>query len=330
MKKSMLLGVLLGSMIMLSACQSTSTSGSDASILDTYPEDTVEFIVPAAGGAVIDIATRTMMESLNQTFAKPAVIVNMSGASQTTGIAEAAKRDGDGYTFVTGAPAGLLSQPHITTLSYGLDDFRHLVLLNGGISTMIVTPEGSAYTSWDDLKAAMEGGRLTYSSSNTGGTGHLAMLAVLKATGLEAEYVPFDGTAEGTAALLGNHIDFYVMDMNDALSRMDGGQILPILLMDAERNEKLPDVLCAGDVGIDGMENYRGYWWIAAQKDTPDEIVEYMKEQIYTAMQSEAYLTYLENAYLEPADNLTEEEVTAQIYGAAEAYGEIIKSMSTE
>ncbi|MFI3208407.1 MAG: tripartite tricarboxylate transporter substrate binding protein, partial [Eubacteriales bacterium] len=293
-----------------------------------YPSANIEFIVPAAAGALIDIPTRMVVEEMNQMTDSQSVIINMAGASQITGTVEAYNRGATGYTVLTCAPSGMMLQPLLMDLSYSIEDFRHIALLTPGDVNMVVTNSTSEIDTWEVLLATMESGeRLTWSSSNQGGLGHLAMLKVLDELGVEAEYIPFDGSSEGIAALLGDHIDFYVTDRSDAVSRVEEEQVTPLLILSDQATEDFSDIPAGDDIGVEGMECFVGYYSLAVAKDTPDEVVDYLKTNIDVILQTDEYLEYLESAGFEAVPILSEEEVTEILVDCSEALAAVIEEL---
>src|SRR5260370_14559192 len=78
----------------------------------TYPQGPVKVIVPFPAGGGVDAAARILAQSLTESFGKPFVIENRSGANGNIGTGAAAKSPSDGYTLLfTGA--GLVTNPSL-------------------------------------------------------------------------------------------------------------------------------------------------------------------------------------------------------------------------
>jgi tripartite-type tricarboxylate transporter receptor subunit TctC len=285
---------------------------------DDYPGKTIEYIVPAAAGAIIDVPSRALADSLD--LGQPIVVINMAGASQTIGTAEAKNKPADGYTLLTAANAGMLLQPHLVDLTYSLDDFRHIsMLLSPDPMAVVVTPSSRIKSFADLEKALKEGEDLTYTFSNPGGIGHLAMLSVMEQMNTKAEFVPFNGSAEGITALLGGHIDFLVVDASECAKREKDNQFNTILILDEERSFNFPNVPAAGELGYKGMGAFLGFKWIAVHKETPDEIVKWLKQEIDAATQTPQYQEFVKNSCTAPLRVYTEEEITKILKDSSEA-----------
>ena len=67
---------------------------------DSYPSRAIHIIVPFTAGSATDVVARLVGERLNAAWGQPVIVENRPGAGGTIGIAQTAKADPDGYTFV--------------------------------------------------------------------------------------------------------------------------------------------------------------------------------------------------------------------------------------
>lgn len=293
-----------------------------------YPTENITWIVPAAAGAAIDLPTRALIESLD--LGANIVVENIAGASQTIGTAEAKNRDADGYTLLTAANGGMLLQPSLVDLTYDtFKDFRHIAMIASPDPMAIAVSADSDISSIEDLLGKLEQGeRVTWSFSNSGGVGHLAGLDLMSQKGYSsAEFVPFNGSAEVITALLGNHIDFIILDASVIAQRVSQGQVKALAVLADEELATLPGVPAIADYGVENMGAYVGFKWLAVRADTPDEIVEYLKAQVNEATQTEEFQQYLTDNFFAPLDVYTEEEVTEMITSSFNSCGEMLTQL---
>lgn len=293
-----------------------------------YPGKTIEFVVPAAAGATLDILVRGLDES-GLDLGKPLAITNMAGASQTLGLAEVASRNADGYTLTCSGAAGTLIQPLLLDLSYTMENFRYISMLNAPVPNSVAVSASSGIQSWEELEAKLKAGEtLYYTSANTGSVGHIAALEMINQIGATAAtYVSYNGSAEATTALLSGDVDFMINDVDLVMEREAEGQFKCLLTLDKERSSFAPDVPAATEYGIEGMENFMGMTWIMVSADTPDDIVEYIKQQLDLAVGSEEFIEFLASINKEPTPVVTEQELTDMLYAAREAYQEVVATM---
>ncbi|MBN2301459.1 MAG: tripartite tricarboxylate transporter substrate binding protein [Lentisphaerae bacterium] len=290
-----------------------------------YPKKNIVFLVPAPAGAALDIPTRIVVDLLDIGVNK--VVVNRPGAAQTTGMMEYLTEPSDGYTILACAPAGMQIQPHIIDLPYDVNSFRHLTAMMVPESQMIVTNSKSDIKTFEDLTAKLKSGEMvTWSTANPNGIGFLAAHYFFAQSEYKMpQFVPFTGTSEGFAALLGGHIDFYVIDVSLANTKISDGQFTGVLVLDKERAKILPDVPASAELGYTGLEKFKAILWLAVHKDTPDDIAKYLKSEFDKIIQTEAYTKKLTTMGFFPPQVFTEEELTDIIVGGSNVYGEVIK-----
>lgn len=294
-----------------------------------YPEKNIEFVVPAAAGATLDLLTRGLNDS-GLDLGKPLAITNMAGASQTLGLAEVASRKADGYTLTCSGAAGTLVQPLLLDLSYSMEDFRYISMLNAPVPNSVAVAADSPYESWDDIAEALKAGEtLHYTSANTGSVGHMAALELMRQINADsAVYVSYNGAAEATAALLSGDVEFFINDVDLIMERVKEGQFRCLMTLDKERSQFAPDVPAASEYGIEGMESFMGMTWIMIDAETSDDIVAYVKQQLDMAVGSEAFAGFLKSLNKEPTPVVSEQELTDMLYQAREAYRQVVESMN--
>lgn len=292
---------------------------------DNYPTKNIEFIVPAAAGATLDLLVRGLNDS-GLDLGKPIAITNMAGASQTLGLAEVAARKADGYTLTCAGAAGTLVQPLLLDLTYSMEDFRYLSMLNGPVPNAVAVSATSGYQSWEELRKKMEAGEtLYYTSANTGSVGHVAALKMMsQISAPSTTYVSYNGSAEAAAALLSGDVDFLINDVDLMMEREKEGQFKCLLTLSDERSPFAPEVPAAKEVGIEGMGNFVGTTYIMIDAETPEEIVKYVKQQIDAAVGSEKYAEFMKSINKAPTPVVTEKELTDILYKAREAYREVV------
>lgn len=307
-------------------------STTDVTVLkpDNYPNKTITWIVPAAAGAAIDIATRKILETLD--LGGNVVIENIAGASQTIGTTEANNRKADGYTLLTSAMSNMIMQPIMNgaTLSYDTSDFRHIALLTNYVSNIVCVRTDSDINTGDDfVKYVTSGKSFKYSGNNAGSLTHIATVITLNQLGSTAgSFVPYSGSSEAIKGLLSNEVDFITLDSNDAYARQQSGELKMVMVLSDENYYKCPEVSKASDFGITGADALVGLTWLSVKKDTPDEIVEYIKQQVNKVVYSEDFQNYLDELGRGKILKVnTEDDITDYINKCIKTYTEVLKEL---
>ena len=309
------------------AAEATEAAEVGVSKPDGYPKGTISWIVPAAAGAQVDLPVRQLVDMLD--LGATIVVENIAGAAQTLGATEAANRKADGYTLLAGANAWGLIQPNMNEVAYSFDDFRHIAMQAGFIHDTLVVKADSPIQNIDDLLAFISSGdRYTYGVPAAGGHGHLAITSALKQLGsTTGACVAYSNGGECVAAILGDVVDFAVLDSDVAVKQTQSGEMRAIALLSDETTDYLPGIPSIHDYGVTGMQYFKGLKWVAIHKDTPDEIVEWLKQEINATIQSDEYQDYLDTAGLGRIRYYSEEELTEFLKGAYKAYGDVLAEL---
>jgi tripartite-type tricarboxylate transporter receptor subunit TctC len=67
-------------------------------LAQTYPNQTIQIVVPMAPGDTVDLADRAIVTEMTKTLKTPVVVTNKPGGGSTVGADFVAKRKKDGYT----------------------------------------------------------------------------------------------------------------------------------------------------------------------------------------------------------------------------------------
>ena len=292
-----------------------------------FPSKNITWIVPADAGAPLDIPTRAIIDNMD--IDANVIVENIAGASNTIGTLEAINRPADGYTLLTGSSSAMILQPLMVSLDYDPADFRIISLVKP-MATYAVTvgPDSPLKTADDWEKLIKSGDRFTFTVSNAGSASHLSIVDALKQLKIESGvYVPYNGGAEVTAALLNNEVDFAVLDTPAELQQAANGDVNVLLIMSDKPDPLSPETPIIADYGVTGMDSYYSLQCVAIRKDTPDEIVEYLKQQINAAIESEAYQKYLSESGVGSMEVMPEEEIEASVAKAREVYKTLLEDL---
>lgn len=279
---------------------------------ETFPERPIEIIVTYDAGGQTDTLARKIAEFMPKYLpGEPdVIIVNKPGGAGTIGMTTAAKAAPDGYTLVYTTSSPIAIQPHYGKTPFTPADFVAVAKIFEVAAAMNVHKDSEMKTLDDLIAFAKENpGKFTYSS--TGGTGsgtHIVSEEFAKATGIEIRHIPFEGTAQQTAALSGKQI-MGAMRMPD-LHR--GGDARPLVFLTNSKpaDEIYKDVPTALDLGYNVSADFFG--GIFAPAGTPQDRVAVLAEAVRQALEEP-----------EVIDMFNKSQVPL-IYADPEEFGQII------
>ena len=253
-----------------------------------YPNRPITFIVPVAAGATSDLASRLISKEAEKFLGQPIVVVNKPGASFTIGIAAIAAAKPDGYTIgYTGHP-GMFVAPQTEKVPYHpIKDLRQIMQF-GYMNVSVSVKGDSPFRTFSDIIAFAHQNpkKLTYGSGGVGSFGHLAMEQIARREKVQFTHIPFKGSPEIQAALLGGHILIGTGDFT--LGLLEAGQIRLMLLIADKPSPYYPKVPILSELG------YRipapTFLNVAGPKGLSDEVVRRLDDAYGSAMKEPAFV----------------------------------------
>lgn len=255
---------------------------------EVFPSRPVTYINPSPAGTGSDLACRLICKEAEKFLGQPIVPLNKPGASHTIGIAAIASSKPDGYTIGYSGHPGMFVVVFTEKVPYHpVKDLRQIVQF--GYMNIAVTIKGdSPFKTLEDViaYARQNPNKLTYGSAGTGSMGHLAMELIAKKEGVKFTHIPFKGSPETQAALLGGHILVGTGDFNYPL--LEAGQIRLLFLIAESRSTDYPQTPIIRDLGYDFPAPT--FLNVAGPKGMPEEIVKKLEDAFTKAMKEPAFI----------------------------------------
>ncbi|MCY3987951.1 MAG: tripartite tricarboxylate transporter substrate binding protein, partial [Gammaproteobacteria bacterium] len=189
-----------------------------------YPSKPVTIVVPYAPGGGGDTFTRAVAAQAADILGVKVFVENRTGGGGTIGVGSVARAAADGYTLAFVSTSPVVMAPNFLDVPYDpLEDFTYLARFVVSVHPVLVGGESP----FDSFPAVLEfaranPGRLRWSTAGINGAPHVATLAAFRQEGVEATFVPMQGSSEVLAGLLGGTIDLGVIsDYSGALAAGD-------------------------------------------------------------------------------------------------------------
>jgi tripartite-type tricarboxylate transporter receptor subunit TctC len=157
------------------------------------PTKPITIIVPWAAGGSTDQVTRVTAAEIEKALGQKVIIVNQPGASGSIGTKNAIEAPKDGYTWTAGAAQDLGTYAVLGMLDTKIGDWA-LFLNVANVSTLAVNPN-TPYKTAAELIDAMKAkpGAISVATAGVNSSGHSAMEAIARATGVKYKHVTYDG-----------------------------------------------------------------------------------------------------------------------------------------
>jgi len=263
-----------------------------------FPDRPITMICPWTPGGPTDIAVRAVSDALSRALGNKRVVVdNKPGAGGALGgqyLAQSAKPDG--YTLAQ-IPLGVFRLPHLTKTTFNpVTDLTYIIGVAGYNFGLCVRAD-SPWKTWQEFIAAAKAkpGSIRYGSPGVGTSPHITMEDIAFREGIKWIHVPYKGTAQTTAALLGNEVDAIVGSPPWGL--IDGGKLRALSTWSVNRAKESPNVPTLREIyGIVANSP----WGIAGPKGMEPPVVKLLHDAIRKAMDDTTYLQQLDKVGMEP------------------------------
>lgn len=247
-------------------------AGAPAARAQAWPTRTVRLVVPFPPGGNADQIGRWVAERLQAALGQSVVVENRAGAGGTIGATAVAQAPGDGYTLLLGATALVAITHHLRRIPYDPQvDLVPVCSVSGAYSLVAARKDLPASDMAELFSLARrEPGRLNFGSAGPATSTHLTGEIVHAAAGVRIVHVPYKGSAEALADLVGGRIDLIYDPV--ALPQVKAGAVKALAVTSRVRHPELPAVRTLEEQGV---ATPRGTWFgVFAPKGTPAEVVE--------------------------------------------------------
>jgi tripartite-type tricarboxylate transporter receptor subunit TctC len=267
----------------------------------TYPTKPIRVIIPSTPGGGTDFIGRLVSTKLADLNGWTMVPDNKPGAGTALGLAEAARSHNAGYDLVVAQTDNVSLIPLLMKVAY--DPVKDLtpVALVATTPLVLIVPADSPYKTLADLvKAAKaEPGKISYGTSGTGGTVHIALEMLQVAAGIKLQHIPYKGSSPALADLLGGHLQFAGSSISSAASLLQSGKIRALAVTSSKRSPALPEVPTVAEFGYKDF-NLVSFYGIMAPAGLPQPVQARLNADINKLLQRADVRTALLGQGLEP------------------------------
>jgi tripartite-type tricarboxylate transporter receptor subunit TctC len=250
-----------------------------------YPNKPIKVIVPFAAGSTTDIIARAISDKMSQSMGQQLVVENRGGASGTIGQAAVASAAPDGYTIMVHSSSHTVSPHTFAKLPFDtVADFAPVTPISSTPNVLVISPAKNIRTLQELLAAARANpGKMNFASAGQGSATHLNAEKFKLAAKIDAQNIPFKGSAEAVTEVIAGRVDYYFSPIAPVIGQIRNGQLVPLAVGSPKRAAALPGVPTTAESGVPGSEfNF----WIGmfAPAKTPAAIVNRLQDEVVKAL----------------------------------------------
>jgi tripartite-type tricarboxylate transporter receptor subunit TctC len=234
-----------------------------------YPDKPVNYIIPFTPGGESDFVARIQAQLFSAKYKQQMIVQNKPGAGGGLVWGMLNTMPADGYTIAGINLPHVVLQPLEGNVQYKTDDLTPVYFFHYTPDALVVTAD-SPYKTFQDFVAAAKAkpGAISLAGSGTFSANHMAHERLNKLAGIKTTYVPFKGTGDLTASVLGKHVDGAMSYVPFAIQQK--GKMRMLAVASEKRLPAFPDVPTFRELGFNWVDGaYRG---VAVPKPTPRDV----------------------------------------------------------
>lgn len=295
---------------------------------DAWPSKPIRLVVPFTPGGVTDTSGRLIAEHLGKRLGQQIVVDNKPGASGNIGTAMVKTAAPDGYTLLLGFDGTMVVNPHVfSKIPFDtLKDFAPIGKIGDATLILVAHPDVPVKTPADvvALSKSQTGG-LSFGSSGTGGTPHLAGELFKARTQANLTHVPYKGGGQALIDVIGGQIPLVFTAVAGAHGHVKAGKLRAIAVSSTQRSSSLPDVPTFIESGI---TNFVASSWVSilAPAKTPDAIISKLNMELNATLNDPVVREKLRILGIEPTPGSAEQFLEEMKRDLAR-YGAVVKAV---
>ena len=292
----------------------------------SYPSRPIRIIAQFTPGTSTDILARVVAQKMTEHWGQQVIVDNRPGAGAVIGTVAARNASPDGYTLVMAVSSAFGINPTLySKLPYdAVMDFAPISNLGLTPQTLVASPAAAIRSVKEFVAAAKDKpGQVNYASLGSGSTSHLTMEIFRAAADIKLNHVPFKGSGEAHAQLMGGQIPVMFDAIPATQPHIKSGKLRGLGIATLKRSPFLPELPTIAESGYPGFEAV-GWIGIAAPARTPTPVLDKLNAEMVRIVNEPDVKERLATLAFTPAAG-TRDEFAAFIKSEIAKWGKAVK-----
>jgi tripartite-type tricarboxylate transporter receptor subunit TctC len=279
----------------LAACAASASAVGHAQSASTgsaqsWPSRPIRMLVGFPPGGPTDVVARIVSERIAIQVNQRIVIDNRAGAAGNIAVEILAKSNPDAHTLLYSSKLGY--DPH--------KDLAPVTEIGAGCLIFVVHPSLPVKNVQEFIDyAKARPGQLNYASSGAGTSTHLAAVLFSQRTGIQAQHVPYKGTAPSLVDMIAGRTQFLMGAVLTAVPHVKEGRLRALAVTGKKRIQSLPELRTLEESGLPGLvvTTWQG---VFAPAGTPAAVLERVNAEFVKAVHSPELKPKIEQQDMDP------------------------------
>jgi len=269
---------------------------------ESWPSRPVTLLVPWAPGGSNDIVARLVAPPLAERLGVSVVVENRAGGGGSIGMGLVARARPDGHTLLVSSASNHVFHALVSPdLGYDVREALAGVAMWVDVPNVLVVNPRLGVATVPDLLAKIRAtpGGLSFGSSGTAGSNHLAGELFRMLTQTELTHVPYRGGGPVATDLMAGVIPMAFMNLPTVIGPAQSGRLRILGVCTAERVRIRPDLPTVAEQGVPNFA-VRSWTGLFAPRGTPRPVIDRLSAEIRAVLDSAPIQARLADLASEP------------------------------
>ena len=251
-----------------------------------YPTRPIRIVVPATPGGATDILARTLALRFAQAWSQQVVVDNRAGGGGIVGSEIVARAAPDGYTLLMIFTSHVINPGLYPKIPYdAVKDFAPVSMVASVPNVLVVHPALPVKSAAEYIALAKaQPGKISYASSGSGSSTHLAGVLFGTMAGVELVHVPYRGAAPAQTDLIGGQVSSMFANMQSSMPHVRSGRLRALALTAKKRSPAAPDLPTLDETVLPGYEA-TAWFALLAPAATPPAVIAKLNREVVRSLQ---------------------------------------------